>query len=76
MRNSLFVFGRFTDDAQRILAAVRRLAFVGFELCLNIGILELSIAPFACANGWMGLFYDPQFTLRHDCSLAHPAGRV
>ena len=76
MRNSLFVFGRFTDDVQRILAAVHRLAFVGIELCLNIGILELSITPFAYADGRRGLLYDLQFALRHDCSLAHLAGRT
>jgi hypothetical protein len=23
-----------------------------------------------------GYFYDPQFALRHDCSLAHRAGRT
>jgi hypothetical protein len=42
---------------------------VGIELCLKIiGILELGIASLAHAYGQRGLFYDPQFALRHDCS--------
>jgi hypothetical protein len=76
MKNRLFIFGSFAHDSQRILTAVHRLALVGVELCLNIGTLELSITPFAHANGWGRLLYDPQFALWHNCSLAHLAGRT
>ncbi len=79
----LFVFRGFTDDPQGILTAVHRLALVGIELCLNVGFeirkagLELGVAAFAYADGrWRGLLYDPQFALRHDCSLAHLVGRA
>ena len=53
------------------MAAVDRLAFVGIELCLNVGVFELSIATLAHADGRRGLFYDPQFALRHVQSLTH-----
>jgi hypothetical protein len=76
MRNKLLFFRRLAHDPQSILTAVYRLALVGIELCLNIGILELSVAPFAYADGWMALLYDPQFALLHDCSLAHSVGRA
>ena len=76
MRSRLLVLGRFAHDPQRVLTAVYRLALVGIELCLNIRILELSVAPLAYADGRRGLFYDPQFALLHDCSLAHHAGRA
>ena len=69
----LLAFGGFAHDPQGILAAVQRLALVGVELCLNVGILELGIAPFADAKP---LFHDPQFALRHDFSLAHREGRA
>lgn len=72
----LLAFRGFSHDPQRILAAVHRLALVGIELCLNIGILELSIAPFTHADGRRALLYDPQFALLHDSSLAHLAGRA
>ena len=73
---TLFAFRSFAHDPQGVLAAVHGLALVGVELCLNIGILELRVAPFAYADGRRGLFHDPQFALCHDCSLAHPAGRA
>jgi hypothetical protein len=69
----LFVFGSFTHDPQSVLAAVYGLAFVGIELALNIIALELSVASFADAKS---LFHDPQFALRHDCSLAHAVGEA
>jgi hypothetical protein len=71
----LLAFGGLAHDPQRILTAVQKLAFVGIELCLNIGILELSIAPFTDADGWRALLYDPQLAIMHDYSLAHLAGR-
>ncbi len=74
MKNRLFIFGRFAHDSQGILAAVGQFALMNIELCLNIGILKLSVAPFADANGWRSLLYNPQFALRHDCSLAHLGG--
>ena len=78
MRNSLLVFGRFAHYPQGVLTAVYRLALVGIELRLNVGCirkagLELSVAPFADADGRRAWFYDPQLALLHDCSLAHPA---
>ena len=61
-------FGSFSNNPHGVLAAVYRLAPMGVELCLNIGALKLSVAPFTDAKP---LFHDPQFALRHDCSLAH-----
>ena len=75
MRNRLLVFGRFAHDPEGILAAVYRLAFVGVELCLKVGTLKLSVAPFADGDGRRGWFYDSQFALLHGFSLAHLAGR-
>jgi hypothetical protein len=76
MRNELLVFGRLAHDPQRVLAAIYRLALMGIKLRLNIDTLKLSVAPFADGDGRRGWFYDPQFALRHDCSLAHFAGRT
>ena len=76
MRDRLLVLGRFAHDPQSVLTAIGELAFVGVKLCLNIAILELGVASFATANGRRGSLYDPQFALRHDCSLAHLAGRA
>jgi len=76
MRNKLLIFGSFAHDPQCILAAIGRLAFVDIKLCLNIGTLELRVAPFTYANGWRALLHDPQFALLHNCSLAHLAGRA
>jgi hypothetical protein len=71
----LLVFRGFSHDPQSILAAVYHLALVGVKLCLNIGILELSVASFAHSYGRRRrLLYDPQFPLLHNCSLAHSAG--
>jgi hypothetical protein len=69
----LLAFGRFTHDAQRVLAAVHRLARMSVEICLNPIALELGVAPFADAKA---LFHNPQFALRHDSSLAQTAGRA
>jgi hypothetical protein len=49
---------------------------MSIELCLNIGVLELSVATFTYADGRRALLYDPQFSLLHDCSLAHQAEGV
>jgi hypothetical protein len=76
MRNKLLIFGSFAYDSQRILAAIGRFAFVGIKLFLNIGTVELRVAPFTYANYWRALLHDPQFALRHNCSLAHLAGRA
>ena len=76
MRDRLLVLGRFAHDSRGILTAIGERAFVGVKLCLNIGILELSVASFTYADGRRGSLYDPQFALRHDCSLAHLAGRA
>ena len=69
----LFAFGRFADDAQRILTAVHGLADVILEGSLNcfprIGF-ELGIAAFTNADHHGKGFYDAEFSLRHDYSLA------
>lgn len=67
----LLAFRGFAHDPQSVLAAVYRLALVGIELRLNVGIIELSIASFADAKA---RFDDPQFALRHVQSLAHREG--
>ena len=63
----------------RILAPIHRLACVRIELRQNVRVrggkagLELSIALFTYADGWgWGFLHDPQASVRHDCSLAHP----
>lgn len=76
MRNRLFVFCGLANDAKGILATVYRFAFVDIKLCLNAVALELSITPFAYADGWRGLLDDPQFALGHVQSLAHLAGQT
>src|ERR1700685_1551183 len=69
----LLAFRRLANDPQGILTAIRRLALVGIELCLNIAVFELSVAPFTHTERRF-LFYDPKFSFRHDCSLAQMAG--
>ena len=76
MRNRLLALCGFTHDPQSILAAVYGLALMGLELRLNPSILELSIAPFAYADGRRGVLYNSQLALLHDCSLAHRLGRA
>lgn len=71
----LLAFRRLVYDPQSVLAAIHRLALVGIELCLNIGILELSVAALTHADGRRGLLYDPQLALGHVQSLAHLGGR-
>ena len=51
MRNRLLVFRSFADDPQSVLTTIGERAFVGVKLCLNIGILELSVASFTNADG-------------------------
>jgi hypothetical protein len=71
MKNKLFIVGCFAHDPQGVLTAIKRLTLVGIKLCLNVGIFELSVAPFTNADGGRRLFYHPQFALLHDLSLAH-----
>ena len=73
-RTDLFVFCGFAHDPQRVLAAVHPFAFVGIELCLDIGVFELSVAPLADADSRRGLLYNPQLAFRHVQSLAHREG--
>ena len=78
MRNRLLVLGRFAHDPQSILATVGQFALMGIERGFNFLLrfgLELRVAAFAYSDYRRVLFYDPQFARRHDCSLAHPAGR-
>ena len=79
----LLAFLGFAHDRQGVLAAVYRVALVGIILCGNVSLgirgtrLEVCIAAFTNAEDRRrGYFYDPQFALRHDCSLAHRAGRT
>jgi hypothetical protein len=65
---------RFAHDPQSVLAAIYRLALVGIELCLNIGVFKLSIAALTYADSRRGLLYDPQLALGHVQSLAHREG--
>jgi hypothetical protein len=76
MRNKLLVLSRFAHDPQGVLAAVRQNALMSIKLCLNIGTMELGVAPFTHADGRRASLYNPQFALLHDCSLAHRAGRA
>jgi hypothetical protein len=74
---------RFAHDPQGVLTTVHWLTLVNEEQCFNlcgrvwqVGF-ELSVAPFTYADGWRrGFLYDPQFALRHDCSLAHWTGKA
>lgn len=66
----LLTFRGFSDDTQGVLTAVRQFAFVGVELRLNIGTLELGVATFADADCRRRLFHDPQFTRLHDCQFS------
>jgi hypothetical protein len=80
MRTRLLIFRSLAHDAEGVLAGIHRLALVRIKLCLNIGTwrrkarLELSVAPFAYADGRRGPLYNAQLALLHDCSLAHLAG--
>lgn len=67
----LLAFGSFADDPQRVLAAVQRLAIVGVEGDLNLGVrtAKLRATAFADREGGV-LFHDPQFALCHAYSLA------
>jgi hypothetical protein len=84
----LFAFGRFAHDPQGVLTAVYRLAGMCVELFCNIQLpcwpydparsLKRFIAADTCAqkSAFGVVLHDPQFALRHDCSLAHLAGRA
>ena len=61
------------------MAAVHRLALVDIERLrdFNHSVIargfvrfKLGVAAFADPQSWEGTFYDPQFALLHDCSLA------
>src|ERR1700723_986089 len=69
--NLLFVFCSFADDAQRVLAAIKRLAIMGIERSLKLGVCtaKLGATPFTDSKGGIP-FHDPQFALCHEDSLA------
>ncbi len=81
---------RLAHDPQGILTAVYGLAIVSIKLiantrqcCIWVGqslsqYSKLSVTAFADAERWglSRIFYDPQFALRHDCSLTHLVGRA
>ena len=63
----LLVFGSFAHDPQRILAAVQRLAIVGIERGVNLGVRTAKLRATAFADGKSGIAFDnSQFALRHD----------
>ena len=69
----LLAFGSFAHDPQSILAAVYRFADVileGGRNCFPRIGLELGIAAFTNADHHRSRFYDSQFSLWHDNSLA------
>ena len=78
----LLAFRGLPHDPQGVLTAVCQLALMRVELRLNMGLcggnarLELGVAPLAYTDSGRHSFYDPQFALLHDCSLAHLAGRA
>jgi hypothetical protein len=82
----LFVFRRFSDDSQGVLAAISQLALVGVKLLLDSGLAiphvgvsrKLSVAAFADSEHWnvSNPLHDPQIALMHYCSLSHSAGRA
>jgi hypothetical protein len=81
----LLAFGGLTHDPQSILAAIHRFASVAIELFLDtdLGFREiikfarvcrkLCVASFTDSENrnFFGSFYDPEFALGHDSSLAH-----
>jgi hypothetical protein len=69
----LLVFGSFADDSQSVLATVYRFADViieGGRNCFPRIRLKLGIAAFTNADHHGSRFYDSQFALCHDYSLA------
>jgi hypothetical protein len=65
-----FSFGRFAHDSQGILAAIQRLAFVGIERGLNLGVCAVELRATAFADGKArAALYDSEFALRHEDSL-------
>ena len=86
----LLIFRGFFYDPQGILAAVHRFAGMTIELLLDTDLSfreilklarvcrELCIASVTHSENrnFFTSFYDPEFALRHDCSLAHLARRA
>jgi hypothetical protein len=74
MRNRLFVLGSFADDPQSILTGIQRLAVVGIERGLNLGIgaAKLRTTAFTDGEGRIPL-HDSQLAFRHENSLAPDA---
>jgi len=82
----LLIFCGFPNDPQSVLAAVQGLALMTREKRINLpfcrfffefGRLKLCVAAFAHGmNETRSPSYHAQFALRHDCSLAHMAGRA
>jgi hypothetical protein len=68
---SLLAFGRFPDDAEGILTGIKRLAVVGIERGLNLGIRPAKLRTTAFADGKSGIpLNDSQIAFRHGTSLA------
>jgi hypothetical protein len=86
----LLVFRGLPHDSQSVLATIYQLALVSIKLVTNtcqcrIWVSQslarygkLSITVFTDTQRWgvSGIFYDPEFALLHDCSLAHLLGRA
>src|SRR5271165_3770227 len=66
----LLAFGCFADDPQSVLATVQRLAVVGIERSLYLGVCAAKRRTTTFTDSKSGiLFNDPQFALRHEDSL-------
>lgn len=74
MKGRLFIFGRFADDPQRILAAICQFALMSGKGTLD-GLLriafELQNTALANTEHRRGFSRDSEFALRHGFSLTH-----
>jgi hypothetical protein len=71
MENRLLAFGRLAHDPQSVLAAIQRLAIMGIERGLNLGIRPTELRATALADSKSGvLFHDSEVLFRHGDSLA------
>ena len=67
--SGLLIFGRFAHDPQGVLTAVEGLTIMGLKRSVNLGFSTVELRATSFADGEI-LFHDPQFSLRHEDSLA------
>jgi hypothetical protein len=81
----LFAFRSLAHDPQCVLAAINQFALVGIEqfadfLSGHFGRLlagDEGLTTMLANSGYRKVWAnDPQIAFRHDCSLAHLAGRA